>query len=589
MIRWSYVLTRLFFVVGLLTVLWFLMNPLLRFGLIVTGRSIVGAKVNIERLETSLQNSLVELDSIRIADPDAPLENLLEIEHARFDFDNHALLRRRLVVSEGRISGMKFNSDRTKSGAIEKEKGEKETGPNWTDKASELGKGWIDSSLDRMEEKIESDLQSIRLANELKQRWPAEYERLESEAEEISQRGKDVAKRIELYSKKPLDHLDKFQATLVEIDTLRKDAIQLKRNLNRLRNQMKSDRVAIKNAKEHDQEYVRKTVRMENLNAQNLSEYFLGPEMQKHVESAVSWIQWGRGMLGNGDEAQEQPVDEPTHTGISVIFPHMRMSPDFLIRKLHLDGDGQVDGKPYQFAGIVKDITHQSSRHDQPLSVRIKTEGAIQLTADAIFDRRQSEPFERIVINIPALSQPARKLGNDDDLSFHIAKGTAKIEADLIFRGEQVSGNIVYHQQNVSVTPNLAKTRDKEILLSNIEGSLDAIQDIQATVEILGSMKKPKWKLQSNLGDQLKSVLDSALQSELAAREQQLLAQANKLVDDELASLEKALFKKHGDVLKQLELGDKELAVIKSEIASRIGAPSEVLDKGKKLLNLFRR
>ena len=589
MIRWSYVLTRLFIIACVLALLWVLMNPVLKLGLIIAGRSVVGANVNIGRLESSLKSSHVQLDAIQIADPNSPLENLIEVSHARFDFDNHAFLRRRLVISEGRLSGVQFNSDRTENGAIEKSTDEEKTGPTWTDKASELGEDWIDSSLDRLEEKIEEDLKSIRLAKELKERWPAEYERLEKEADDISKRGKDLVKQIELYSKKPLDHLDKFQATLVEIDTLRKDAIRLKRDLNRLRNQMRTDRVAIEEAKKHDQEYVRKTVRMENLNAEKLSEYFLGPEMQKHVTSAVSWIEWGRTFFGTEDKEPKAEVAERKETGISVIFPHMRMSPDFLVEKLHLDGDGTVDGKPYQFAGMIRDITHQSNRHDKPMSVRIETNGAIQLTADAVFDRRGELPTERIVINIPALSQPARTLGDDDELSLHLAKGEAKIEADIVFRGNEVSGNVVYLQQNVSITPNLKKANNKEILLGDLGSSLDAIQDIRANVQLHGTLKSPKWKLQSNLGDQLKTALDTAMKSELAAREQHLIAQANKLVDDEINSLEKKLFKKHGDVLKKLEVGDKELAVIKSEIASRIGAPGEVLDKGKKLLNLFRR
>ncbi len=96
-------------------------------------------------------------------------------------------------------------------------------------------------------------------------------------------------------------------------------------------------------------------------------------------------------------------------------------------------------------------------------------------------------------------------------------------------------------------------------------------------------------RLQSNLGPQLADGMNAILRNEIAAREKQLAEKADAEIDRQMAKFEQKLVKRHGDILKKLELGDSELAMLKNEIASRVGAPSEVLDKGKELLKLFRR
>ena len=172
-------------------------------------------------------------------------------------------------------------------------------------------------------------------------------------------------------------------------------------------------------------------------------------------------------MVGSGESKQPQPSSR----GRDVIFPCMVRSPDVLIRKLLVDGGGTVDGEEFQFSGLIGDITHQPTRHDHPTSVEIKADGAIQLIAKAILDRRGKSPTEHFVIDIPALTQSARTLGDSEKLAVSISPGKAKVRIDLKLQGDDVAGLIDIHQDNVTVTPQLKLAYSKEILASNADSA----------------------------------------------------------------------------------------------------------------------
>jgi hypothetical protein len=90
------------------------------------------------------------------------------------------------------------------------------------------------------------------------------------------------------------------------------------------------------------------------------------------------------------------------------------------------------------------------------------------------------------------------------------------------------------------------------------------------------------------LGPQLAEALNRAFRTELAARERQLQTKTDQLINEQLAQAEQKLIQRHADVLKKLDLGDRELAMIKTQIATRLGTSSNVLERGKKLFDRFR-
>jgi uncharacterized protein (TIGR03545 family) len=585
MIRWSYVISRLIMATLLLVVLWALTNPVLRWAMIFAGQAIVGAKVEIDSVRTILTRSRLDVSTINISDPQSPMKNLVTAERATFDIDMRSALLRRLVITKAHVSGLTFHSDRASSGQLDRDSDEHDLKPSITDKVSDYGQRWIESSLTRLEHQFENDLKSIRLANDFETRWPREYDRVEQQAEDLARRGKLLAQRIEQYADNPLGHLEQLQPTLIEIDRMRREVFALKTELDRLKKQVGADRVAIREAKEHDEAYLREKLCIDVLNPQSLSEYLLGPEIHSRLGAALEWIKWGRQHIPHGQKTEKI---QRTARGINVIFPSMRNTPEFLIRSLEIDGHGTVDGRPFRFAGSIDDITHQPRRHDKPATANVKSLGAIEMTAQAVVDRRGEHPVEQIRIDIPSLVQPGCSLGEPQHLSVAVSPGRAHVQVRLDITGDNVDGNLSFEQNNVRLEPHLPKAYSKQILAGDLAPAFASVNTIHAEVHVDGSITRPRWTLDSNLGPQLAEALNRAFRTELAARERQLQTKTDQLINEQLAQAEQKLIQRHADVLKKLDLGDRELAMIKTQIATRLGTSSNVLERGKKLFDRFR-
>ena len=76
------------------------------------------AKVDIARLDTSLLQGRMQIRGIQIADPRNTDKNLLQFKTADLQLDRSALLKRKFIVQQARLSGVRFNQLRSSSGAL---------------------------------------------------------------------------------------------------------------------------------------------------------------------------------------------------------------------------------------------------------------------------------------------------------------------------------------------------------------------------------------------------------------------------------------------------------------------------------------
>ena len=116
--RWQYVVPRLAVIAVVVLAVRFGLDPAIRWAIIFAGESAIGAKVEVADVTTSLRGGEVTITGIAAANPGKPMRNLLESSQVRLHVDGTQLLRKRVVVHDGRIEGLKFDSERTVSGAL---------------------------------------------------------------------------------------------------------------------------------------------------------------------------------------------------------------------------------------------------------------------------------------------------------------------------------------------------------------------------------------------------------------------------------------------------------------------------------------
>ena len=68
--------------------------------------------------------------------------------------------------------------------------------------------------------------------------------------------------------------------------------------------------------------------------------------------------------------------------------------------------------------------------------------------------------------------------------------------------------------------------------------SLAGVDHLEANVELAGTLRRPEWKIDSNLGPQLAEGINGAVRRYVAERRDRLVAKVQGKVDEQLAALD---------------------------------------------------
>ncbi len=264
---------------------------------------------------------------------------------------------------------------------------------------------------------------------------------------------------------------------------------------------------------------------------------------------------------------------------MDVLFAGTRPRPDFLVRRLLLEGEGQSGGRPFQFTGSAEGLTSQPAVYGQPAVLKLELRGAAEMTVAATLDHTQETPHERLVIECPNLRQPQRVLGRPDRLALSVSPGSIRLAMNPELKGDDLSGKVHWRQGPVELAPALAPRYGGPRLAAELADGLRRIRSIDVTVDLGGTLHKPECKLRSNLGPQLAEAVNWAVQRELEFRRDQLAELVEKRVDAELARFEQVLFAKERAVLAKLEESGLDVNQLRQLVAQRVRLPDNLRDK----------
>ncbi len=587
MVRWKYVIPRMVLFGLLCLTIWLALNPLVRLALIHGGQSVTGGRIEVAGLRALLTRSQLRLTDVAVADPQSPMKNLFQASDAVIDLDSGELLKKKLVVNEGRLTGVRLGTSRESSGALPgRDKDQAPSNGGLAEKVTQLGDRWLDQAADRLEETVEDDLQSVRLSRELMERWPREYASLEERARELRSRSEQFAGLVKQTKENPVQSIEHYQQLMGQFESLRRDAWQLRQDLARLQQQMQMDREAIAQAKEHDVQYVQEHLRVTQLDPEALSNYLLGPELGPRVHGAIQWLQWGRQYLpAKKDKRSSQ---DPAGRGWDVILPGMRRSPDFLVRRLALEGTGTSGQEPFDFQGTIEGLTTEPAVYGKPTVLKVQTTGAVAMQVRAVLDHSGVVSQDEIVIDCPQLVQPARTLGRPDKLAVQVAPGDSQLQIRLDLKDDALDGELRFRQPAITLQPTLSSKLGGKLVESRLAAATSAVRDLDATVRIEGTLSRPSWKLRSNLGQQLSTGLQTAVQQEAQHRQQQLMARANQELAEQIDRLEGQLTAKRDAILSELNLDTQQLDFIKRELVA-LGVSDKLLGQGSLLRKILNR
>ncbi len=581
-IRLGYVLPRVAIVVIIGLAVRFGLDPTLHRALVSGGESAIGAKVELAALETSLWDGQLTVKDLAVANPQSPMRNLLEAADSQLHVDVNALLRGRVVVTNGTITGLQFDTDRETSGALAEVPAEEESGPSlldpWLDSAGNMGEQWFEEIADRFDTNLVDQLQSPKLAQELKERWPQQYQQLESQVKSIRTRGKNLEKAIRDVKANPLRGLEKLVELQNELVSLQQEVKTVQRQIGNLPQQAESDKRAVLAAREQDEALLREKLNIGTLDGEGLTQTLLGQPVSEGLASALEWVRWARAKVPS-NPAKEK---DARSRGTTVRFAPPQ--PDFVVEGLELQGVAQLSGQPLELTGTLTNASNAPKLLPEPTELTLRGTGATDVTVSLTLDRRNEVAHDHLLLSCPQIAMPARQLGKPEKLVVEMGEGAAKFHIDLQMEGDQLVGQILFEQESLQLTPRLAKSPSGQ-LAKTLEQSLSGVQRLQASVALTGTLKKPKLKIESDIGSQVAAGLNATVKRVLQEQTDSLLAKSRAQVDAQLAKLTELREQAQTELLGQLGEGQELLTQLASLTGSgnNTGLPAGIPQLGKKM------
>ncbi len=575
MIRWSYLLPRLLILVLIVLAIWMGADPLIRLALIQSGENSIGAKVEIAQVRTSLTTGMVYLKDLRIADPRNPLLNMVQAEMAYIKLDPQRLLNREFVIENGKTSLIQFGTPRTESGAL----------PRSPDRVSgadtlipldagqslhEISQKWLDQFQNSMTHQIESNFESVRLAQELKNRWPAQFEANKREIVAVQSRISELTEIIQGKDNSNPLRAGRIVAALTEVQALRQQIAVLRRDLADLQQQALDDRDALIASKTQDQKKIRDIVRSAEFDSETVSQLLLTDMQSRNVNEIVEWFRWFRSSIPN----PEQDFYPVRHRGTDIVFEGVQRQPDFLIKSLEIDGEGRWAGKHFNFVGTATNLTTQPERHAQPAGFHLRAQGQQHLIVDCTIDRRTDSRIDSINVQCPDLNVDAQVLGSRNSISVKMEPSRLQAEVALKMVGEQLEGELVFRHSEVLMLVDhvheLAGGQDTALRLNQ---DLAVVDKFQTYVQVSGTLEKPEFKLRSDLGTKFAAAMNHVVSERLQQQVASYQSRLDQILDAELSELDQTIQSNLSELSRTLNGQANVISNLQQTVPSLSGRP----------------
>ncbi len=567
--RWSYLIPR-----GvLLLIFWaffaFAFDPLLHRASLTAGREAVGARVEMKELTTSFFPPVLDVRDVKIANRFSPGKNLIEFDELHFELEGDPLLRRTFVVSEGRISGLKWSTERGDDGSVDSSifdgLGRVLQMDGLGDRAAELGKEGLQELIEHAGLQLDPrQLETVRVADELQGQWTGRFEDYEQRVGQLEAQAKNIERGVRDVEGSTLEKLATYRRSAAEVEQLIGDAQRIRRELTQLPGAAQSDFRRLDSARLRDQRMISEKLKLLSLNPEVLSEALLGRELADQLEQNIAWMR----VIQQQVEFAVDPPEPERMRGDDILFTTGHELPTFLIRTLKVSGQADLNGEMLPFAGTISGLSSDPRLYGRPVILHAALEGQAVIELDAMFDHTQDLPVQQFAMTSRLPQPTTTQLGDPDGVALTVEAQSLNTRAFLEIRGDRLSGELTLSHEPVALK--LAESGDLNADLRRIlNTALKDVHRLDAAVSLAGTVEEPKLKLRSNLGPQMSEGLNRVLRAELETHRQKLLAELDAAAQQRSANLRQLMQDRYRNVLAQLDLNENQAQLLVQRFAGR--------------------
>ena len=533
--RWTYLISRLL-VVGLVwAFVAFGMDPLLRFSAVQTLQTVTGAKADVGNLSTTFFPPSVSIRNLAVASARRPGWNLVEFDEMALRLEPSSLSRRRFVVEEGRLDGLRFDTKRTDDGQLEKSPEPISEEPSWmSEKLTELGTEWLTNLTESVKSQLDpKTLETYRLGTETYEKWDERFVEMSSRAKAMKPRVDrlvlqfknakqgDTLQQIEQY----LQVSQKAEAIIIEVQGFRDE-------LKDIVPEVRADFQTLNDARERDQEKVKHTIALLKPDARRISQALLGEPMYRQLQQVLTWVEFVR----DYQRDLKKQVQPPRSAGRDFEFLMRNPAPDFLLKKLSLTGLISVNKESVPFKAMMTDITEDPKLLGRPCVMRLNADGSRPLQLRVTYDATGEVPIAEMLADFRDTNPMPLLAGKPKEACLHATLSDLTWTTQLTLVEQKIEGRIDLHSQIGNMNFEAAEDVRKEIVEA-ANDAFDAVRVLNASVKLSGTLRNPVIDLQSDVGEQVAVGVQQAFTHQLDNAKQRLISEVNAYAGDQIEKL----------------------------------------------------
>jgi len=538
------------------------------------GTAAVGAKVELDKADVSISPLGVTLLGLKVTDPGAPMTNAFEVGRIAFLMDGPNALRRKVIIEEMSIEGVRLNTPRTTSGAVARTQGRTPL-----ERLAELP-SFVIPNVKEAFEKEKADLQSLRLltgaaadAGAMRTRWDGKLEELKAAADA----GRYQKRYEELRAKAGKVSIGGLVGGAKDVVALQKEVRADIQTVAEAKKAFTADLAALKKAASDAPDAVRDDARrmvekysLTPSGLSNISRMLFGAKISASVRSALQWNERLSPFIERvKEQVKGREVVKPLRAkGRNVRFREDRPLPDFLARLAKVS----VSLPQGAFAGRIDNLTSEQDVLGRPLEFSFSAEklkGLRSVALEGMFDR--VDPAARKdALSLKLLGYEARgvKLVESASLPLSLREGLADLDVRATLEKGALSARITagvrsarFEFEGAEARPGLAGRVDEAI-----RGALAGVTSLHLTAEVSGTPESFDLKLRSDVDEVLMAAVGALVREQMAGFEK---------------DIREAIAKEAAGPLEKLNLGLEGLEAIGVELDSLNKRLADLLAKWK--------
>lgn len=574
-IRWSFLLTTIIIIalIAILNILFF--DKILKKVIISAGQTAVGAKVEIDYLKTSFKNCSVTINGFRAADKNNYFKNLVDIEKIRFDVRFAPLLRKKVVIDEMSLDGLRWQTDRKTSGELPKKKKSNEES-----KFAKMFKTAKDKTVtefnnlpsvemfNKIQDQIknfdvnklieDSGLSSIKevekVSADLQDKYKSYQDKINNfNYEEKINRAKTLADDLSKSKFGSLADIANTAKKVNELKTLKKEFDDILAELNNAKKDVSATidvTKQIKNTITNDVNMICEKISIPTLNTKNISQMLFGTKWVNRVEKVLYYISIIKQYIPEGSDEEEVKEVKQRALGRDIIFRE-KLYPSLLISLMKVTGTTAKTKEEVgiDFSGLIKNISSSPKLVGAPIILELAGNNSTQkLAVNGLFDHRTKDSKDNIKVEIAGLSGTILNIEPNDYLPLI---DTSKVN---------VAGSFDLNNSGFLCSADIAFRDIKEKALNSVEGNLKYLAQITNSIKSFDVNLTAQTQDSENLNIKINSDIDKKLYDAISKlfsakvneAKDKIKQKVTEIAQEKAKEIEKSLQGQKDAVLKQI-------------------------------------